>query len=146
MKQSIIDIAVSLIKDHGPMSSKNIAKEALEKSLIESNAKDPIQSLANTIDKMIREKTTNRLKYVDNSKLVDISDINLKNTDENTHTSQYKEIKVYLTLEQYKIIEVMKSIGFSATEREILQEIISSGLKALKPDIEEKIKNTLTQL
>jgi hypothetical protein len=62
---TIQEAAYQILKELGePISSKKIASIALDKHMVSSNAHDPIQSHAQTIEKNIRDDVYNRPKLI----------------------------------------------------------------------------------
>ena len=65
MKVTIQEAAAAILKEKGaPMSSRELAAEALSRRAVVSNAKDPEASLGNTLEKNIRDGTYNHPKLV----------------------------------------------------------------------------------
>lgn len=62
---TIQEAAHQILKEHQrPLDSKTIAKLALESGLVTSSARDPIASLAQTVEKNIRDGVYNRPQLV----------------------------------------------------------------------------------
>lgn len=64
---TIQQAARKILEEHGsPLDSRSIARRALEMGFAQSSARDPVQSLAQTLEKNIRDGTYNRpeLKFV----------------------------------------------------------------------------------
>ncbi len=62
---TIQEIAYSILKEYGkPMPSKEVAQLALKRGLIQSSARDPIVSMAQTIEKNIRDSVEPELKFI----------------------------------------------------------------------------------
>jgi hypothetical protein len=142
-----IEAAVRLLNEKGqPLSSKEIAVESIQRGWVVSTANNPEQSLANSLDKMIREKNTTILKHVkpanSSRKMIALAD-----WDDSLlldYNESIKEMKVFLSTEQSKLLSLMVSVGLVTSEKAALNVIIEKGINQILPVIEEKVNNTLS--
>lgn len=141
---TIQQAAAEILKKNGsPMKSKELAKQALELNMVApSKAKDPIQSMSQTLERNIRMNTGNKpqLKFIYTKQGRYIS---LPKTDE---IKKYEEcttqlIKIELSksvLKKIKIYEI--SENYKSLEDTIV-DLIKKGLESTSEDFIEKLKN-----
>ena len=97
--RNINQAATVILKEaNRPLSAKEIAKRALERGLASSNAKDPINSLAQTLEKNIRDDTYNDPKlifiYSQRGRLIDLPSRKNKGATTQQNLLNTKEIKL----------------------------------------------------
>jgi hypothetical protein len=62
MKRGFMDVAATIVKEYPGLTAKEVAAEALDYSSDLSDAADPLQSLATTLDKQVRTGAEQRIK------------------------------------------------------------------------------------
>lgn len=143
MKQTVIDIAVKMLEDKSsPLPSKTIAEEALKQHLISSKAKNPKQSLANAIDKMIREKSTDKLIHVliNNQKYVALPTWEDTKNFSLDYSQPKNEFRVSVDSTIKKIIELLIMTEIAQNEKEATKMLIDQGREKTKNLIVEAIQ------
>jgi hypothetical protein len=133
-----------------PRKSKNLARIALERGLVSSNAKDPVQSLAATLEKNIRGVYNNPkliFIYSTQGRLIGLpsweNDALTKGT---TSASSTREITARIPVELHDQIQLAAQAGLWNTFDDTVASLLKLGLSKVTADIEDKIRQQLNKL
>jgi len=139
MAMTIQEAAYQILVEEGhPLPSREIAKRALERGLVASKSRDPIQSHAQTIEKNIRDGIYN------NPKLSFIRDkegqrvIGLPAWDKGSMAPELSSsslITVKVSEKSFEEIKIALESGLGKDESEVLSRLIHTGFKALHDQI-----------
>lgn len=133
---TIQQAAARILKEHGaPMKSRDIARIALERGWVTSTAKDPIQSLAATIDKNVRDGTYNspRLVFVSTPSR---RQVGLPGQDvDSANTAQRKSVTINLPRQLADQLDLAARAGLAESFDETVALVVRKGLKGLGADI-----------
>jgi|LFRM01.2.fsa_nt_gb hypothetical protein len=166
-KMTAQEAAYRIIKEHGPMTSREIARIALENKMVFSNAKDPILSIAATIEKNINHEIYNtpRLKFEIDEEgrrviaAVDSEDVQgddgIKNIQEKviqrmdpqrTDTKQTdpqktesQRIEITLDKDLFKKVSFLSSLGFGPDIESTIVYFLVKGIETEKENIRSKL-------
>jgi hypothetical protein len=134
-----------------PLSSKEIAKRALERKMVASNAKDPIFSLYTTIEKNIRGGIYNNPKLVKIHTPGEGHLIGLPSWEDRIpvgtqRVPERKEIAVTVPLDLLNKIELAVRAQLASSFNDTMILIIQAGLVAVSEAIKERIMEQLSTL
>ena len=130
-----------------PLSSKDLAKIALERHMVSSGAQDPIASHAQTIEKNIRDGVYNNPKLVfihagAQGRLIALPEWNASQTTMKEPLQRSVEIKARIPAELFEKIKLAEH-GLKHDFDETVSLLLLKGLSIVAPDIK---KGLLTQL
>jgi hypothetical protein len=148
----IQEAAKRILEEHGqPSPARELAKIALERGWATSNAKDPVASLGNTIDKNIREGTYNtpKLIHIGTGRNRQIGLPGWTSTLAQTSPDQAKTkatLSVDIPIELLKKLQLASQAGIAADFDETVSLLIQEGISSLEPRIREGIGRRLESL
>lgn len=149
---TIQEAAYQILKQLGkPLSSKYIAKIALEKHMVISNAKDPTQSHAQTIEKNIRDGIYNRPKltfiHTIQGRLIGLPEWDsVPQITKNDQRQNLFELKVRIPIELYEKIRLAEQAKLENSFDETVSLILTKGLSLLSPEIKKGLMEKLASL
>ena len=134
-----------------PLSSKEIAKRALERKMVISNAKAPIFSLYTTIDKNIRGGIYNDPKLVfihtpGEGRLIGLPSWEDQKPVATQRAPERKDIAITVPLDLSNKIELAVRAQLADSFNNTMILIIQAGLAALSETIRERIMEQLSTL
>jgi len=134
-----------------PISSKEIARIALEGRMVSSTAQDPIQSHAQTIEKNIRDNTYNNPKLVflnsPQGRLIGLpawDSIRSPATD--NKIPNLSELRVHVSTELLEKIKLADQAKLKNSFDETVSFILTKGLSILFPEIKKGLMEQLDSL
>jgi hypothetical protein len=134
-----------------PLSSREIAKIALEQRMVSSTAQDPIQSHAQTIEKNIRDGIYNKPKLVfvnsSQGRLVGLPiwDSNGYSAPD-TKLQNLSELKVHISTELLEKIKLADQAKLRNNFNDTVSLILTKGLSILSPEIKKGLMEQLDSL
>ena len=149
---TIQEAAFQILKDvQKPLSSKEIAQIALEKRMVSSNAQDPIQSHAQTIEKNIRDDVYNRpnLIFINSShgRLIGLPVWNSASLiAKNNVTQKLCELRAQIPVELLEKIRLTEQAKLKDTFDETVSLILTKGLSSLATEIKKGLMEKLDSL
>jgi len=149
---TIQDVAHKLLQQEGsPLSSKEIAKRALEGGLVSSNAKDPVQSHAATIEKNIRDGIYNKPELVfvqsQEGRLVALPEWETTTIEPARYNSTpaFREIKIKVPQDIYEKIQLAEQARLANTLDETVVLLLKKGLSSAGSEIRQGVISQLDQ-
>ena len=149
---TIQEAAYKILEEMGkPLSSREIAKIALERRMVSSTAQDPIQSHAQTIEKNIRDGIYNKPKLVfvnsPQGRLIGLPiwDSNTYPTPD-TKIRNLSELKVNIPTELLEKIKLADQAKLKNNFDETVSFILTKGLSILSPEIKKGLMEQLDSL
>lgn len=149
---TIQEAAYSLLQEAGnPMSSKDLARLALDRRMAGSAARDPVQSLAQTLEKNIRGGTYNnpKLKFVHTSsgRLLSLETWDDERGVIETSTKRLiQNVSITLPEEIYEQVQLAHQAKIAESIEETTVVLLRQGLSMLAPKIKEGLMQQLKQL
>ena len=149
---TIQEAAHSLLQEAGnPMSSKDLACLALDRRMAGSTARDPVQSLAQTLEKNVRDGTYNnpKLKFVHTSHGRLLSLEAWDDEREVIETSPKRltqNVSITLPEEIYEQVQLAHQAKIADSIEETTVVLLRQGLSTLAPKIKEGLMQQLDQL
>lgn len=149
---TIQEAARIILEEMGrPLSSKEIAKIALERRMVSSTAQDPVQSHAQTIEKNIRDDVYNKpaLVFVNSTqgRLVGLPIWGSNHhSASDTKKKELSELKVYIPLELMEKIKLTGQAKLKNSFDETVAFILTKGLAILSPEIKKGLIEQLNSL
>lgn len=140
--------AYEILKEKGhPLASKEIAQIALERGLVVSRAKDPILSLAQTIDKYIRDETYNvpRLCFMrdeNGRRVIGLPDW-VGKRDGAPQPTLMKTVEI--SAGTYGTVLLAQVAGIGNNETETIDRLIREGFQVLRSEIMSRLANKVKQ-
>ncbi len=140
--------AYKLLNERGkPMSSKELARLALERKMVSSSAQDPVFSLATTIEKNIRENVYNNPAlvsvYTAQGRLIGLPGWNSHGTESKETPSAVIEIRVKIPIDLFEKIKLAVQAKLKSDFDETVSLLLSKGLSIVAADIK---KGLMTQM
>ena len=150
---TIQEAAFQILEEMGkPISSKEIAKIALNRHMVSSSAQDPIQSHAQTIEKNIRDGIYNNPKLVflntPQGRLVGLASWNSSGDSVTNITSvqDLRELKVYIPAELFEQIKLAEQAKLKTDFNTTVAFILTKGVTVLSTEIKERLMAQLNTL
>lgn len=140
-----------LIEAKKPLCSKEIAQIALDRNMVSSNAQDPIQSHAQTIEKNIRDDVYNKPKLIFINSLQgrlvglpgwDSASLIAKNDKART----LGELRIQIPAELLEKIRLAEQAKLKETFDETVSLLLTKGLSSLAADIKKGLMEKLDSL
>ena len=149
---TIQEAAYQILKESGKsLSSKDIANIALEKHMVISNAQDPTQSHAQTIEKNIRDGIYNRPKLIFihslQGRLIGLPEWDsAPQITKNDQRQNLFELRVQIPIELYQKIQLADQAKLKNSFDETVSLILTKGLSLLSPEIKKVLMEKLESL
>jgi HB1, ASXL, restriction endonuclease HTH domain len=153
MQMTIQEAAHQILsRERQALDSKTIAKLALEQGLVPSSAQDPIASLAQTLEKNIRDNVYNRptLIFVHEGRrrLISLPGINEpeKSAALRQPFSETQQLSIRIPSELMNKIQLAEQAKIGANFDDSVATLLREGLRAVAPRIKEVIESQLKEL
>jgi hypothetical protein len=149
---TIQEAAHNILQEFGkPLNSKEIARIALERRMVESMAKDPVQSHAQTIEKNIRSDVYNKPRLIfiyGHQRLIGLPTWEGKSSqdvDTQTKTNEYMELRARIPADLFENIQLARQAKLAISFDETVAFILRKGLSAVAVDIKKRLLQQLDQ-
>ncbi len=150
---TIQEAAQKILEEFGrPLGSKEIAGIALERRMVFSNAQDPAQSHAQTIEKNIRGGVYNKPRLVfihgEKGRMVGLPSWETKTSPAPHNASMAtdsKELKARVPSELLQKIQLATQAKLAKTFDETVTVLLRKGLSAVAPDIKRGLLQQLDE-
>ncbi|MBI2850133.1 MAG: hypothetical protein HYX80_03715 [Chloroflexi bacterium] len=138
------DAAYEILKEMGhPLSSKELARIALARRLVNSQAENKIQSLANTIEKNIRDAKYNNPELIP----ISSSDGTLIGLPEHKNVigsaQWWEKISINVPLELFQKLQLAQQARQDPTLENTMIFLLQSGLKSESTNIKQKLQEQI---
>ncbi len=149
---TIQEAAHDILNELGkPVSSKELSRIALDRRMVTSVAKDPVQSHAQTIEKNIRDDIYNQPKLIfvhgPKGRLIGLPGWESKPPKEATNAQSILiELKVRIPVELLEKIRLADQAKLKNNFDETVTLILSKGLASLAPEIKKGLMQQLDSL
>jgi hypothetical protein len=147
MQQAAFEI---LKAENRPLLATEIAKRVLEKGLKTSDAKDPINSFAQTLEKNIRDGIYNDPKLVflhtARGRLVGLPSWEKQETVTAANLPKMQEITLQVPVELFEMIQWATQAKVANSFEETLIFILKAGLSTIAPKIKEGLAQQMKKL
>lgn len=151
---TIQEAAQKILEEFGrPLSSKEIAGIALDRRMVFSNAQDPVQSHAQTIEKNIRDEVYNKPRLVfihgQEGRTVGLPSWGTKPSPapHNAHkASDCKELRAKVPADLLQKIQLATQANLANSFDEMVTLLLRRGLSAVAPDIKRGLLEQLDEL
>ncbi|MBW2030922.1 MAG: hypothetical protein JRH06_16185 [Deltaproteobacteria bacterium] len=148
---TIQEAAYNILNEVGnPLGSRKLAKIALERGMVTSYAKDPVQSLAQTIEKNIRDEVYNSPKliflYTPQGRLIGLPiwEKTEKMTASN-NSATFKELKAKCPVEILEKIRLAEQAKLARDFDETVILLLKKGLSAAASEIKKGLIQQLNE-
>jgi len=147
------EAAHKILEESGkPLSSREIARIALERHMVDSRAKDPPFSLATTIEKNIRGDVYNKPKLIfmrgPQGRLIGLPSWEGKpaqSFDTQTKPNEYMELRARIPADLFEKVQLARQAKLAGSFDEMVTVLIKKGIAALAPDIKKGLLHQLDQ-
>lgn len=135
-----------------PMSAAEIARVALERKLVRSFAKKPVASIAQTLEKNVRERRRNkpqlRFVYESNHRLLALPEWadDKKFQQSETDAASRVELKAYIHPDLLEHVQLAVQSRIAAGHDDTIALLLSGGLASQAAHIREGLLNQLSRL
>ncbi len=142
---TIQQAAYEILKERRtPLTSREIAKIALERKLVSSTSRDPVSAQSQTIEKNIREDKYNIPKLIftkneSGQRLIGLPE--WEKTKKFIPIQMIEEKKFNISVEDAELIQLAQLSGIGRNESEAVSRLIREGFKAFKGEIEASLMN-----
>jgi len=140
---------VILQEEKKPLHSKEIAKRALDRGLVSSNAKDPVTSFAQTLEKNIREDIYNNPKLIfissSRGRLIGLPSMNGGTSTKVEYANQTQAVTLKLPVEIVERIQLASHAKIANTFEETVILLIKRGLSAVANDVRKGLTTRLNK-
>jgi hypothetical protein len=146
----IQEAAYNILEEFGkPLNSKEIARIALERRVVDSLAKDPIQSHAQTIEKNIRGDVYNepRLIFIHGpqGRLIGLPAWEGKSSQGVDKHNEYMELRARIPADLFEKVQLARQAKLANSFDEIVAFLLKKGLSAVAADIKKGLLHQLDQ-
>ena len=139
-----------LQEENRPLPATEIAKRVLEKGWKSSDAKDPITSFAQTIEKNIRDGYYNDPKLIfihcAQGRFVGLSSWEKKDAKPEANVARMEEIVLKVPVELFDKIQLATQAKIAKSFDETLILLLKSGLTARASKIKEEVSQQMRKL
>ena len=150
---TIQEAAKIILEEAGrPISSKEIARIALERRLVVSSAQDPVQSHAQTIEKNIRDGVYNKPKlsfiHGPQGRLIGLpswESVLEQPWESEARVPEYKELTARIPADLFHKIQLASQARLANTVDEMVVMLLRKGLAVVSPDIKKGLLEQLTE-
>ena len=148
---TIQEAASNILNEVGkPLSSRELAKMALERGMVTSYAKDPTQSHAQTIEKNIRDDVYKRPKLIlihnPQGRLIGLPMWeNLEQMTAGNDSATFKELKAKCPVEIFEKIRLAEQAKLAKDFDETVTLLLKKGLSAVAPEIKKGLIQQLNE-
>jgi hypothetical protein len=151
---TIQEAARIILEEFGkPMRSKEIAKIALERRMVDSDARDPVSSHAQTIEKNIREDVYNKTGLIFFGEPRRGRKIGLPFMEDKSSLSAHKSIKsddnvelrVRIPADLFENVQLAAQAKFASSFDDTVTVLLRKGLAATAQDIKKRLINQLNK-
>lgn len=138
-----------LIELKRPLSSKELAKMALERHMVASNAKDPVFSLASTVEKNIRDGIYNHPRLIcifsqDRRRLIGLPEWGQNQPPQ--ANLKIKELIARIPEELFNQIQLAVQAKLEGDFNETVAYLLRSGLAVSTPAIKGALMKQINEL
>lgn len=145
------EAAYTILNEVGkPISSKELARLALERRMVRSTAQDPVQSHAQTIEKNIRDDIYNNPKlifiYGPQGRLIGLPEWQSSPPKPGTIPSSLIELKARIPVELFEKITLAEQAKLQNNFDETVTMLLSKGLSSVASDIKKGMMQQLESL
>jgi hypothetical protein len=147
---TIQEAAHNILKEFGnPLNSKKIARTALERGMVDSVAKDPVQSHAQTIEKNIRDDFYNKPRLIfipsPQGRLIGLPEWEGKSSQGVNRHDEYMELRAKIPADLFEKVQLAKQAKLANSFDEIVAFLLKKGLSAVAADIKKGLLHQLDQ-
>jgi hypothetical protein len=145
------EAAVSILQEEKrPLYSKEIARRAIDQGLVSSTAKDPITSIAQTLDKNIRDEIYNHPKLIfissPKGRLVGLPSMNGEVSTLSVAPSHRQTIALKLPIDLIERIQLASHAKIANSFDDTIVLLIKKGLVAVADDVRRGLTMQLNKL
>jgi hypothetical protein len=149
----IQEAAHNILEETGkPLSSREIAKIALERRMVTSRAQDPVFSHATSIEKNIREDVYNKPRLIfmpgPQGRLIGLASWEGKSpsfSDAHNKQIEYMELKARIPADLFEKIQLARQAKLATSFDAMVSFLLKKGLSAVAPDIKKGLLQQLDQ-
>ncbi len=142
MKRGFMDLAVTIIQEYPGKTARDVAQEALDSSSDFSDSKDPIQSLASTLNKQVQTGLEQR---VWRKKINGVYRYFPASTASTQDSVAETVIQLSLTGQELEDIDNLVAVGKSANRNIAVKWLLTEGIKANRNYL-DKVADTKNQI
>lgn len=153
MQMTIQEAAHQILnKEQHPLDAKTIAKLALAQGLVPSAAQDPVASLAQTLEKNIRDDVYNRPRLIfiheGRRRLVSLPGSGAQDKPALAKSSfpETQQLSIRIPSELMNKIQLAEQAKIGANFDDSVAILIREGLRVVAPRIKEAIESQLKEL
>jgi hypothetical protein len=147
IQQAAYDI---LKEENRPLPATDIAKRVLEKGMKSSDAKDPIASFAQTIEKNIRDGIYNdpKLIFIHNAqgRFVGLPSWEKKDATPEANVTRIQEFTLKVPVELFEKIQLATQAKIAKSFEETVILLLKNGLTTMASKIKEGLSHQLKKL
>ncbi len=142
MKRGFMDLAVLIIEEYPGLTASEVAQEALDNSSDLSDAKDPLHSLASTLNKQVQTGLEKRIRREHNKGAYRYFLASAPSTSDSG-----EEIVVQLSLpaKDLKDIDNLVAVDKFKTRSNAVKWLVMEGMKANRAVL-DKVADTISQI
>jgi hypothetical protein len=135
-----------------PLSSREIAKIALERGMVFSRAKDPVFSHATSIEKNIRGDVYNKPRLIfihgPQGRLIGQPSWEGKpslSTDASSKPAEYIELRARIPADLFEKVQLAVQAKVASSFDDMVAVLLKKGLAAVAADVKRRLLNQLDQ-
>jgi len=139
-----------LEEEKTPLSSRGIAKRALDRGLVTSRAKDPILSHAATIEKNIRNEVYNKPELIfiktSNGRLIGLPTWSSQEQVVSPKSATYRMVSLNIPIDLYDQIELAAQSKIAESFETTIILLLKKGISEYVSEIREKLLSKIDRL
>jgi hypothetical protein len=141
--------AYRILEETGsPLPSREIAEVALDRGLVSSNSKDPVHSIATTIEKNIREGRYNEPELVfqqsGSKRLIALP--SMQNGETHNSGDQKTRIQVKLPKKLLDQIQLARRAQIGESLDDTIEVLLREGLSEVAPEVKKRLIRQLEEI
>ncbi len=142
MKRGFMDLAVEIIKEYPGSTAGEVAREALDHNPDLSDSKDPVQSLASTLNKQVQTKSEKRIRR---EHINGVYRYFLASAPSTGDSSQEIVVQFSLPAQELEDIDNLVAVGKVGNRSDAIRWLALEGVKANRAYL-DKVADTKSQI
>jgi hypothetical protein len=142
MNRGFMDLAVEIIKEYPGITSREVAREAVDSTSISSGAKNPEQSFATTLNKQVQ---TGLEKRVRRERIKGIWRYFLASAPSTSGSGEEIAAQFSLTAQEIRDINNLVAVGKSKNRNDAIKWLVKEGIKTNRTYL-DKVADTKNQI
>ena len=142
MKRGFMDLAVTIIENFPGLTAIEVAREARDSGIVSSDAKNPEQSFATTLNKQVQTGLEKRIRR---ERINGVYRYFLTSAPSTSESSEEIVVQFSLPAQELKDIDNLVTVGKFGNRSSAIRWLVMEGIKANRPFL-DKVADTKNQI